>query len=99
MVNRNAPAQDADMEPAIRGMCSKMADFLVGKNKAYGNSAFTPCCIFAKRADPLLQIDVRIDDKINRLRMGSEYPGDDTVWDLAGYLILRLIHSDTQGES
>jgi len=77
-------------------MCQKMADFLVEKNRAYGNSVGDPCGVFARRADPLLQMDVRIDDKINRLRKGSEFPGDDTVWDLAGYLILRQIVAEQQ---
>ena len=61
------------------------------KNKAYGNSAAEPVGIFAKRLDTLAQIDTRIDDKLNRLMKGSEYPGDDTIKDLAGYLILRMI--------
>jgi len=61
------------------------------KNKAYGNSAAEPVGIFAKRLDTLAQIDTRIDDKLNRLMKGSEYPGDDTIKNLAGYLILRMI--------
>jgi len=40
-----------------------------------------------------MQIDCRIDDKLSRLARGSEFPGDDTVLDLAGYLILRRIVS------
>jgi hypothetical protein len=86
----------APLEGPIRAMCQKMADFLVEKNRAYGNSVGDPCGIFARRADPLLQMDVRIDDKINRLRKGSEFPGDDTVWDLAGYLVLRQIVAEQQ---
>lgn len=68
-----------------------MAHFLVEKNRAYGNSVAEPSAIFAKRLDPLAQIDVRIDDKLSRLQRGSEYPGDDTIKDLAGYLILRIV--------
>jgi len=73
-----------------------LADFLVEKNRAYGNSAAEPIGVFAKRLDTLAQIDVRLDDKINRLAKGSEYPGDDTVKDLAGYLILRMIVAEQQ---
>ena len=90
------PASEAPLEGPIRAMCQRMADFLVEKNRAYGNSVGDPCGIFARRADPLLQMDVRIDDKINRLRKGSEYPGEDTVWDLAGYLVLRQIVAEQQ---
>ena len=84
----------APLETEIRTLCAEMAEFLVEKNRAYGNSAAEPAGIFAKRLDPLAQIDVRIDDKINRLQKGSEYPGDDTVKDLAGYLLLRMVVSD-----
>lgn len=81
----------APLEKEIRAECQAIADFLVAKNRAYGNSASEPCRIFAKRVDPLAQIDCRIDDKINRLMRGGEYPGDDTCLDLTGYLILRMI--------
>jgi len=79
------------LEPEIRAVCQHLADFLVEKNRAYGNSAAQPCAIFAKRIDRLAQIDVRIDDKLSRVQRGSEYPGDDTIKDLAGYLILRMV--------
>lgn len=65
----------APLEKEIREECMLLADFLVAKNRAYGNSASEPCRIFAKRVDPLAQIDCRIDDKLNRLMKGSEYPG------------------------
>lgn len=81
----------APLEREIREECMLLADFLVAKNRAYGNSASEPTRIFAKRADPLLQIDVRIDDKLNRLIKGTEYPGDNDIKDLAGYLVLRMI--------
>lgn len=93
MTNESAP-----LEKEIREICGQMADFLVAKNAAYGNSAIDPAGIFAKRLDPLAQIDVRIDDKLNRLQKGHEYPGDDTVQDLAGYLLLRMIASNKQSE-
>lgn len=81
----------APLEKEIRSYCNEIAEFLVEKNRAYGNSAAEPASIFAKRLDNLAQIDVRIDDKLNRLKKGSEYPGDDTIKDLTGYLILREV--------
>lgn len=81
----------APLENEIRAMCQEMADFLVEKNKSYGNSVSQPISVFAKRLDKLAQIDVRIDDKLNRLKNGQEFPGDDTIKDLAGYLILRMV--------
>lgn len=87
----------APLEKEIRAKCQELADFLVGKNAAYGNSAADPINIFAKGLDPLQNIDIRIDDKLNRLSKGSEYLGDDTVKDLTGYLILRMIIADQAG--
>jgi len=86
----------APLEKEIRAECQRLANFLVAKNRAYGNSAAEPCRIFAKRIDPLAQIDCRIDDKLNRIMRGGEYPGDDTCTDLVGYLILRRIVDEKQ---
>ena len=77
-------------ERTIDDVCSALADFLKQKNKAYGDSALNPNRIFSK-ADPLEQIRVRIDDKLNRVMQGNEYPGDDTIKDLAGYLVLYMV--------
>lgn len=74
----------------IREVCSELADFLIGKNKAYGNSALCPIRVFSK-ADPLEQINVRIDDKLNRMLQGTQYPGDNDEQDLIGYLILKQV--------
>jgi len=63
---------------------------LIAKNAAYGASAFEPLRIFS-RADPVEQLNVRIDDKLSRIARGSEYAGDDTEPDLIGYLVLRRV--------
>lgn len=81
----------APLENEIRKMCNDLADFLVEKNKAYGNSAIDPISIFANDVGKLTQIDVRIDDKLSRMSRGNEYRGEDTIKDLTGYLILRMI--------
>jgi hypothetical protein len=60
---------------------------LTTKNAAYGDSAFNPIRIFS-RADALEQLRVRIDDKLNRVAKGHEYPSEDTIDDLIGYLVL-----------
>lgn len=91
----NEPPPTAPLEKEIRAKCNELADFLVEKNRAYGNSALEPVGIFAKRLDNLSQIDVRIDDKLSRMMKGSEYVGDDTVKDLTGYLILRSIATES----
>ena len=67
-----------------------MSPLLLEKNRAYGDSAINPVRVFSS-ASPEEQLLVRIDDKLSRLARGSEYPGDDTVMDLAGYLVMLLV--------
>lgn len=74
----------------IHQVCKEIADFLCAKNEAYGNSAIKPLRVFSK-ADPLEQLNVRIDDKLNRFLQGHKYPGDNDEMDLIGYLILKQV--------
>jgi hypothetical protein len=69
---------------------NEIRDMLIDKNRAYGDSALDPVRVFSK-ADAIEQIYVRIDDKLSRVKRGHEYPGDDTISDLIGYLVLLLI--------
>lgn len=75
---------------AIAAECDNLKALLLAKNESYGNSALDPVRLFSK-ASPVEQLLVRIDDKLSRLARGGEYPGDDTVRDLAGYLVLLLV--------
>ena len=77
-------------EQKVRTVLGEMAYLLVEKNAAYGNSALDPVRIFSK-ADTLEQLYVRLDDKINRVKQGHEFPGDDTIRDIIGYCTLILI--------
>jgi len=86
-----APAEDD-----IRRVCNELADMLVEKNRAYGNSALEPLRVFS-RADPVEQILVRLDDKLSRLQRGHA-AGEDVEWDLLGYLILLRIARDMSDE-
>lgn len=65
-------------------------NFLMQKNTSYGNSALEPINIFSK-ASAIDQINVRIDDKLNRIMKGKEYASEDTELDLLGYFILKRI--------
>lgn len=71
----------------IRAKCNELADMLVAKNNAYGDSALHPTGIFAHGCASDL-IRVRIDDKLNRIKNHPEAFGEDPVWDMLGYLIL-----------
>ena len=70
--------------------CLDIAQMLIKKNISYGNSALDPVRIFSK-AGPKEQLYVRIDDKLNRLIKGKDYPGDNDIDDLIGYLILLKV--------
>lgn len=74
----------------IKDIIRDIEALLIEKNKAYGDSAIDPIRVFSK-ADNLEQIYVRIDDKLSRVKRGYEYPGDDTIKDLIGYLVLLLV--------
>jgi hypothetical protein len=83
-------ALDAPAGNAIIRQCLEMAEMLINKNRSYGNSALDPVRIFSK-AGQREQLHVRIDDKLNRLMKGTDYPGDNDIDDLIGYLILLKI--------
>ena len=74
----------------IYNACHEIAHMLIKKNKSYGNSALNPVRVFSK-AGSREQLYVRIDDKLNRLMKGTEYPGDNDIDDLIGYLILLKV--------
>jgi hypothetical protein len=85
-------SKEAPAGPELLLQCVEIANLLLKKNIAYGNSALNPIQIFAK-IPPGDQIDVRIDDKLNRIKNGSSYAGDNDVLDLVGYLVLKLVDS------
>lgn len=74
----------------IARVCLDVLEMLLEKNISYGNSALNPINIFSK-ASTGEQLNVRIDDKLNRLKNGSEYKDEDTVNDLIGYLLLHKV--------
>jgi hypothetical protein len=83
----------------IVDVAKQLQEMLLKKNAAYGDSAASPMGVFAKDLPPEVLIHVRIDDKLKRIRDGHEYPGDDTVFDLAGYLVLLLVVREQQKQA
>ena len=71
-------------------------DMLSEKNLKYGDSALNPSGIFAK-CDPIELINVRIDDKLARIKNGAANEDEDPEWDLIGYLFLKRIAKMRQG--
>jgi hypothetical protein len=74
----------------IKRISSQIEKMLIEKNLAYGDSALDPVRIFSK-ATNIEQLLVRIDDKLSRFARGTDYPGDNDIDDLIGYLILLKI--------
>lgn len=60
------------------------------KNLKYGDSALNPSCTFA-RGDCIELINVRMDDKLARIKNASGNDDEDPEWDLMGYLALKRI--------
>lgn len=83
-------ATDAPSGNKIIRECLEIAEMLINKNISYGDSALSPIRIFSQ-ADNQEQIKIRIDDKINRIKNGSGFAGDNDIDDMIGYLILLKI--------
>ena len=83
-------ATDAPSGYRIIRECLDIAEMLINKNISYGDSALSPIRIFSQ-ADNQEQIKIRIDDKINRIKNGSGFAGDNDIDDLIGYLLLYKI--------
>ena len=77
-------------------VCTDISIMLQEKNVAYGDSALDPVRIFSK-ANAIEQLLVRIDDKLSRFARGMDYPGDNDIDDLIGYLILLKIAKEKNG--
>lgn len=84
------PSVTKGFQSYLLEVLQELGDFLIEKNTSYGDSACNPINAFSK-LNALERIDVRIDDKIQRIINGTEYPGDDTELDLLGYLILKRV--------
>jgi len=80
----------AQTQTDIERISKEVAELLIAKNKSYGDSALHPSRIFSK-SDAVEQLLVRIDDKLSRIQNGHEWPGDNEINDLIGYLILLKI--------
>lgn len=78
-----------NFEKALKKELKEIYTFLVGKNKAYGNSALEPIRVFSK-ASKLEQLYVRMDDKLSRIQRGQA-DNEDVFQDLLGYLIIERL--------
>lgn len=82
----------------IRQECNKIKWALIEKNRRYGDSAINPKRVFS-HADPIEQINIRIDDKLSRIMSGQADDDEDPEFDLIGYLILKRVARQIQQEA
>lgn len=82
------------MQAAFRadlgGVLERLKIMLIEKNEKYGDAALNPNQTFSK-CDIIELINVRIDDKLSRIRNGAGNDDEDPELDLIGYLILKQI--------
>lgn len=80
--------EDKKHQATIESVCDGLKEFLLAKNKNYGNSASEPVRVFSK-SNANEGILVRMDDKLSRIKNSDSLKKND-ITDLAGYLILLM---------
>lgn len=79
-----------NFETEVSAVLDQIKDLLLEKNRKYGDSALNPIRIFSK-SDSIAQIEVRIDDKLSRIKSSQGDEDEDVITDLIGYLVLLKI--------
>ena len=80
----------------IKQKCKELQDLLLRKNAKYGDAALEPLNIFSK-VNAVSSMKARIDDKLKRvMNAGHLDDTEDTLQDLAGYLILLMIAKENE---
>lgn len=83
-------------ENKIEEVTNQLQELLLKKNRAYGNSALEPLNVFSQQ-NAVDSLCARIDDKLSRIKnKGLNDKTEDTLFDLAGYLILLIIAKNEQ---
>ena len=77
-------------QTAIRDECAAISEFLIAKNRKYGNSALQPIRVFSQATADEAML-VRMDDKLSRIKNQQANDDEDAVLDLIGYLILYRV--------
>jgi len=85
----------------IAEMGVQIVSMLLTKNRQYGNAALDPVRVFSSDLPPMAMINVRMDDKLSRIKRGAGADDtEDPLFDLIGYGILYLIakHDEDQAD-
>ena len=79
--------------------CKELEALLIDKNNKYGDSALDPLHIFSS-CNASTSIKVRLDDKLKRIaNAGVVEDTEDTLIDIAGYIILLMIAKDEESNN
>ena len=88
--------EESDSEFQIKEVTNQLQELLIKKNRAYGNSALEPLNVFSHQ-NAVDSLCARLDDKLSRIKnKGLNDKTEDTLFDLAGYLILLIIAKNEQ---
>jgi hypothetical protein len=88
--------EESDSEFQIKEVTNQLQELLIKKNRAYGNSALEPLNVFSSQ-NAVDSLCARLDDKLSRIKnKGLNDKTEDTLFDLAGYLILLIIAKNEQ---
>ena len=80
----------------IENKCQELKDLLLRKNDAYGDAALQPLGVFSS-CNASEGIKVRLHDKLKRIaNAGLVEDTEDTLIDIAGYIILLMIAKDNE---
>ena len=85
MIN-NLKEKQNKSDATIESVCDALKEFLLAKNKNYGNSATEPLNIFSNLSN-IERMKCRMDEKISRIKNSPCDRVNDYV-DLLGYLVL-----------
>ena len=74
----------------LRQVLSNLETLLIDKNLKYGDAALNPVQTFSK-SSAIELINIRMDDKLSRIRNRQNNEDEDPEQDLLGYLVLKQI--------
>lgn len=89
-VPMSADPVQAQFQKDLQEVLETFYELLVAKNRKYGDAALNPVQTFSS-VPPIELINVRLDDKLSRIRNRQNDEDEDPELDLLGYLVLKQI--------